>query len=171
MFISDRTASVVPAVLLTVLALSGCGARETQSSPVSAATSAAATTSAMTTTTATTAPATTATTATTPAGQKVGAAELPAIVSDRTFRGKDDAGESYSEYYAADGTLRGSSGGEAYSGSWKVVGEQLCFTYPDGGTSETECYAVFKNGDAVTWLTSDGRIVEATYAEGNPDNL
>ena len=91
-------------------------------------------------------------------------------MSDRTFRGEDE-GEPYSEYYAADGTLRGTSGGQPYSGSWNVVGEELCFSYPDDGASDTECYAVFRNGDALTWVRSDGRIVEATYVEGNPDNL
>jgi hypothetical protein len=48
---------------------------------------------------------------------------------------------------------------------------QWRFTYPEAGTSETECYAVFKDGDVLTWVTSDGEVVAATYAEGNPDNL
>jgi hypothetical protein len=30
---------------------------------------------------------------------------------------------------------------------------------------------VFKDGDVLTWLTTDGQIVEATFVEGNPDNL
>ena len=158
----SRATPVLPAALLVALALAGCGAQETKAPPTSSASSAAATT---------TSPSSpTTTSAAKPTGDKVGAADLPAIVSDRTFRGNQE-GEPYSEYYAADGTLRGTSGGEAYVGSWKVVGEELCFTYPDAGTSETECYAVFKDGDALTWVTSDGRIVEATYAEGNPDNL
>jgi uncharacterized protein YceK len=168
MIITGRRASVVPAIVLTVLALSGCGSRDTQTQPAPASTSAAATTSAPTSATNS---ATTSATTAKPAGEKVGAADLPGTVSNRTFRGKDDAGQPYSEYYGADGTLRGTSGGEAYSGSWEVVGEQLCFTYPDGGTSETECYAVFKDGDVLTWLTTDGQIVEATFVEGNPDNL
>jgi uncharacterized protein YceK len=163
MIITGRSTSVVPAIFLAVLALSGCGSRETQTQPAPSSTSAAAT-SEMTS-------ATTSATSAKPAGEKVGAADLPGTVSNRTFRGKDDAGQPYSEYYGADGTLRGTSGGEAYSGSWEVVGEQLCFTYPDGGTSETECYAVFKDGDVLTWLTTDGQIVEATFVEGNPDNL
>ena len=106
-----------------------------------------------------------------PAGDKVTAADLPAIVSDRTFRG-DDGGAPDAEYYAPDGSLRGKSAGEAYAGSWKVVGEQLCFTYPGEGTSsETQCYTVYKDGDAVTWVGSDGKVVAATFVQGNPDNL
>jgi hypothetical protein len=30
---------------------------------------------------------------------------------------------------------------------------------------------VFKNGDAITWVDANGELVEATYAEGNPDGL
>jgi uncharacterized lipoprotein NlpE involved in copper resistance len=168
MIVTARAANIVSAILLTALALSGCASRETPTQPAPATSTAA--TVAPATTSATSSAAASATTAK-PAGEKVGAAELPTIVSNRTFRGKDDAGEPYSEYYATDGTLRGTSGGEAYAGSWKVVGEQLCFTYPEAGTSETECYAVFKDGDVLTWVTSDGEVVAATYAEGNPDNL
>lgn len=157
-------ASVLTAAAAVAVILAGCGTKETASPPAPSTSSSAATT----------------TPTAVPAGEKVGAADLPAIVSDRTYRGSDD-GEPYSEYYAADGTLRGTSGGEAYAGSWEVVGEQLCFTYPetssgDGvvpseGAGTTECYTVFKNGDALTWVTPDGQIVEATYVDGNPDNL
>jgi hypothetical protein len=164
MIIFRRRASVVSAILMTSLALAGCGSRET---PTPSASSATSTTAATTSTT----PPTTSATTVKPAGEKVGPAELPAVVANRTFRGMDDAGEPYSEYYATDGSLRGISGGEAYVGSWKVVGEQLCFTYPEAGTSDTECFDVFKNGDVLTWVTPDGEIVEATYVEGNPDNL
>jgi hypothetical protein len=159
MIITGRAAAAAAAVLFSVLALSGCGSREAQTQSASSTSEAIATTAS-----------TTATSAATPAGEKVAAADLPAIVSDRTFRGEDE-GESYSEYYAADGTLRGTSGGQAYSGSWNVVGEELCFSYPDEGSSATECYAVFKNGDALTWVRSDGRLVEAIFVEGNPDGL
>ena len=96
-------------------------------------------------------------------------ADLPGVVSNRTFRGVDGQSQ-YSEYYAPDGTLRGKSGTETYSGSWKVVGEQLCFNYP-GNANETDCYAVFKNGDVITWVDANGELVEATYVEGNPDGL
>lgn len=100
----------------------------------------------------------------------MGPADLPAVVSDRTFRGADGT-ETYSEYYAPDGSLRGKAGTETYSGSWAVVGEQLCFTYAQAGDAGTECYAVFKDGDVLTWVDQDGKLVEATYVEGNPDQL
>lgn len=158
--ITGRAAPVVSAVLIAGLALSGCGTKDAQKesapSMSSTSSSAAATPSAP---------------AAKPAGDKVAPADLPAIVANRTYRG-DYEGKPYAEYYAADGSLRGKTGDEAYPGSWKVVGEQLCFTYPkEGAASETECYTVFKNGDAITWVGADGKIVDTNYVEGNPDKL
>ncbi len=161
-----RTAS---AALLAVLAFAGCGSREaTMESSATASTESSAATSAPPAPTQT--PVTTSTSAAQPAGQKVGPADLPAIVSDRTFRGADGT-ETYSEYYAPDGSVRGKSGTEVYSGSWAVVGEQLCFTYAQTGESATECYTVFRDGDVLTWVDENGELVETTYVEGNPDQL
>lgn len=157
MITGRRVTSLVSASLLTALALSGCGTREAQpeSTPSSAS-------SATTTPT----PA-----ATNPAGQKIAPADLPAVVANRTYRGEFD-GEPYAEYYAADGTLRGKQGTETYTGSWKVVGEQLCFSYPKpAADAEVDCYDVLQNGDAVTWVDSDGAVVATVFVEGNPDNL
>lgn len=171
---------VVSVAVLSVLGLSACASKDTKSEPASSTQSSAASATTNPAGTTTSAPAATTSGAATttspaakPAGDKVASADLPAIVSDRTFSG-DDEGKSYSEYYAPDGTLRGKSGTETYSGSWKVVGEQLCFTYPNKGDktdSETDCYAVFKNGDAISWVDEDGKLVEATFAEGNPNGL
>lgn len=156
-----RAAPFASVVLLAGLALSGCGAKGTDAEAKSTTPSAAETTSSAAPTTS----------AAKPTGDKVGPADLPAIVANRTYRGESE-GMPYAEYYGPDGSLRGKSGAEAYAGSWKVVGEQLCFTYPEAGSdSETECYAVFKNGDTISWVDSEGKIVEATYVEGNPDNL
>ena len=155
MTVTPRYVPIVSVVLLSAVALSGCGAKDTKTAATSSASAAA----------------TTATSAVKPAGDKVAAADLPAVVSDRTYRG-DDQGKPYAEYYAPDGSLRGKNAGEAYAGSWKVVGEQLCFTYPkEGSTSEVDCYSVFKSGDVITWVGSDGKVVAATYVEGNPDKL
>lgn len=167
-------ATILSAAALAALALSGCQSQAVKSEPASSTS----TQSSPATTTMTTASATSPSSATTtasaaaPAGDKVGAADLPAIVSDRTFRGADE-GETYTEYYAPDGSLRGKSASQNYTGSWKVVGEQLCFTYtyPDKTDTETDCYAVFKNGDVVTWVDEDGQLVEGDIIEGNADGL
>ena len=158
-----RAAPIVPAVVLAALALSGCGAKEaTKEAASSIATASSAASSVMSSASSA---------AAMPAGDKVAPADLPAVVANRTYRGMSD-GQPYAEYYAADGSVRGKTGGEPYTGSWKVVGEQLCFTYPKPGKAdEVDCYSVYKNGDAMTWTDSDGALVETTYVEGNPDNL
>lgn len=158
-----RSAWIVPAVFLAILALSGCGTKDAAKEATPTATTSSAPSSAAATTTA--AP------AANPAGDKVAPADLPAIIANRTYRGVTD-GKPYAEYYTTDGSVRGKTDGESYTGSWKVVGEQLCFTYPQPGKEdEVDCYSVFKNGDTSTWIGSDGAAVETTYVEGNPDGL
>jgi len=152
-----RIAPIGSAVLLAGLVLSGCSSKEAVKEATSSVQSSAVVT--------TSAP------AAKPAGGKVAPADLPAIVADRTYRGVSD-GQPYAEYYTADGSVRGKTGGEPYTGSWQVVGEEVCFTYPKpGNEDEVDCYSVLKNGDALTWIGSDGGVVETTYVEGNPDNL
>ena len=162
MMTSRYAVSVASAVAVAGLVLSGCGSKDAQKE--------ATTTSASTTTSATSssAAATTSATAAMPAGDKVAAPDLTAVVTDRTFRG-DYQGKPYAEYYAPDGSMRGKLADEAYTGSWQVVGEQLCFTYPKD--DQTDCYDVFKNGEAFTWVGPDGKVVETTFVEGNPDQL
>lgn len=151
-----RAAPLLSTVIVAGIALSGCATKEAEKEAASATSSTAASSP---------------TSAAKPAGDKVAPGDLPAIVANRTYRGVDE-GKPYAEYYAADGTLRGKAEGKAYTGSWKVVGEELCFTYPkEGADSDTECYGVFKNGDAITWTDSDGKVVETTYVQGNPDKL
>lgn len=158
-----RRAALTLSAAVAALALSGCGSADTATTATSSP-SAAMTSAATTTPAATTSPAP-------PPGEKVAAADLPAVVSDRTYRG-DDEGKPYSEYYAPDGSLRGTSGGEAYTGSWAVTGEELCFSYPAAGAeTETECYSVFKDGETITWVDAEGGVVATTSVEGNPDGL
>ena len=156
MIITRRAVLIVPAVVLAVL-LAACGAKEATKEATSSTQSNTATTMSAA--------------AAKPTGDKIAPADLPATVANRTYRGQSD-GKPYAEYYTPDGSVRGKTGGETYTGSWKVVGEQLCFTYPNAGKDEeVDCYAVFKNGDALTWTDSNGQLVETTFVEGNPDNL
>ncbi len=162
MMTSRSAATIVSAVALAGLALSGCASKDAQKEATTTSASVA------TTSTSSSAAATTSATAAKPSGEKVAPADLPAVVNDRTYRG-DYEGKPYAEYYAPDGSLRGKTGDEAYTGSWKVVGEQLCFTYP--ADDQTDCYDVFKNGEAFTWVGPAGKVVETTFVEGNPDQL
>lgn len=156
--------------LITVTLLAGCG----NSSDESDASSTASATSPTAATTSANPSATTAnpSTSVTASGERVPPSELSAVVSDRTFTGSYE-GVTYNEYYAADGTLRGEEAGETYSGTWAVVGDELCFTYPDeaGGEAQVDCYAVYRDGDEIAWVDREGNVTAATWEEGNPQGL
>ena len=156
--------------LIAVTLLAGCGntSDESAASPTaSAASPTAATTSPNASDTAANP-----STSVTASGERVPPSQLSAVVSDRTFTGSNDD-VPYTEYYAADGTLRGEEGGETYSGTWAVVGDELCFTYPDeaGGETQVDCYAVYRDGDEIAWVDREGNVTVATWEEGNPKDL
>lgn len=106
------------------------------------------------------------------AGEQVSPADLPVVVADRTFAGTYE-GERYYEYYTPDGALRGESGGERYTGTWEAVGDELCFTYfaTTGSPDEMDCYKVFRQGQDITWVGTDGEVITTTFEEGNPRGL
>lgn len=164
-----RATPILSAVVLAGLALSGCATKEAAKEATKEATSSASSVMSSAASSASSgAAATTSVSAAKPAGEKVPAADLPALVKDRTYSGLFN-GKPYKEYYAPDGSLRGTSEGEAYTGSWKVVGEQVCFTYSSQNT--TDCYDVFKNGEEMSWIGPGGTLEETTVVEGNPDGL
>lgn len=105
-------------------------------------------------------------------GERLPAVDLAPFVSDRTFTGTYE-GEPYVEYYAADGSLRGESGGESYTGSWAVEGDELCFTYVDSadGADEVDCYSVYRDGEDYLWMDANGDVSTATFEEGNSRGL
>lgn len=100
----------------------------------------------------------------------VAAADLPVVVVDRTYRSEVDGLPDF-EYYGRDGTVRGKNGDYRYGGTWAVVDDQLCFTYPDSGSTEPMCFSVTKNGDSITWTGPDGNTFEVSSVEGNTEGL
>lgn len=102
-------------------------------------------------------------------GTPVPAADLTALLADRTYSGESE-GAPYSEYYDANGTLRGKDATGATSGTWKVTGDTVCFTYSSAATSAADCYTVNQDGTNVYWY-QNGEFSEATtYVQGNPNN-
>ena len=106
-------------------------------------------------------------------GEPVPGSELTAIVSNRTFAGLFD-GVPYEEYYAPDGALRGRTNVENYTGSWEVVGDQVCFTYVinSGGPDVVDCYTVRRVGKDLYWINDEGENTGTAFIqEGNPKGL
>nr|WP_317054802.1 hypothetical protein [Roseovarius sp. W115] len=83
-------------------------------------------------------------------------------MSDRTYLGGMLTG-TFSEYYAADGTIKG----DGYGGKWRAADNSMCFQY---GTDPESCWQLKINGEAVT-LFKDGKVDgSGVVVEGNPNN-
>ncbi|TXH41178.1 MAG: hypothetical protein E6Q90_12350 [Actinobacteria bacterium] len=102
-------------------------------------------------------------------GKPVTGADLTALLAGRTFSGSYQ-GAPYSEYYDGDGTLRGKDGAGATTGTWKVEGDTVCFTFTSDANPETGCYTANVDGNTVYWF-KDGKYNDtATFVVGNPNN-
>ena len=65
----------------------------------------------------------------------VGMAAWAQLVGN-SITGKED-GETVVEFYGSDGTAKNMTGNEITTGKWALVGETICFSYPD---NDTECF-------------------------------
>lgn len=74
-------------------------------------------------------------------------------MTDRTFTGTYE-GSTYVEYYARDGVIRGEQDGEKYTASWKVVGDTVCFTYPEVDCDAGPAVATQHHGSTKSYVAS-----------------
>lgn len=96
--------------------------------------------------------------------------EIRATVSDTTISGTMLPDTAYTEYYGADGTIKGTSPDGPYTGMWSVDGDMMCFDYGDPAT--VSCWGVALEGDMVHWMDKDGnKGGTGTVVKGNPNNL
>jgi len=65
-----------------------------------------------------------------------------------SITGKED-GKTLVEYYAPDGTAKSMLDNEISTGKWALVGETICFQYPDD--KEMECYRLEVAGNTATF--------------------
>ncbi|MEZ5755769.1 MAG: hypothetical protein R3D90_13740 [Paracoccaceae bacterium] len=88
---------------------------------------------------------------------------ITAAIADKTVQGSMVDSGAYTEFYAADGTIRG----DGYTGTWSVEGDQMCFNYGEGAS----CWSVRLNGDSVTWMKDGKEDGTGTLIAGNPNNF
>ena len=75
-----------------------------------------------------------------------------------------EASGAYSEFYQADGTIKGKD----YTGAWSIEGDAMCFQY---GTDPKSCWQVLGEGNQVQWV-KDGNVEgTGTVVTGNPNNF
>ena len=88
---------------------------------------------------------------------------ITAAIADKTVQGSMIESGAYTEFYAADGTIRG----DGYTGTWTVEGDTMCFDYGEGAN----CWGVRINGDQVAWIKDGAEDGTGTLVEGNPNNF
>ncbi len=96
--------------------------------------------------------------------------DIKALIGDTTISGTMLPDVPYAEYYGADGTIRGGTGENAYTGAWSIEGDTMCFDYGDPATFS--CWGIAAEGDTVQWIDKDGNVGgTGTVAKGNPNNF
>jgi hypothetical protein len=85
-----------------------------------------------------------------------------------SISGTED-GQALIEYYAPDGTAKSMLGSEISTGNWMLVGEVICFKYPDD--DKPECYKLEVAGDTATMYDEKGSGTRYQILKGNPKGL
>jgi hypothetical protein len=105
---------------------------------------------------------------TAPAAQKlVGVAAWKELVGN-SISGEED-GKPLVEHYFADGTVKSMLGSDISTGKWALVGEAVCFQYPD--EKEMECYRLEVAGNTATFTDRSGTGTRYEILKGNPKGL
>ena len=94
-------------------------------------------------------------------------AEIRELVSGNTVKGP-----KFSEYYAPDGAIRGreiEDEDEAYEGTWRIEGDQLCVAFPSHDFKG--CVSITREPDGAYDFANDGRHSRRTIVTGNPNKL
>ena len=102
-----------------------------------------------------------------PEQKLVGLAAWNKLVGN-SISGTED-GQTLTEYYAPDGTAKSMLGSEISTGTWMLVGEVICFKYPDD--DKPECYKLEVAGDTATMYDQDGSGTRYQILKGNPKGL
>jgi len=102
-----------------------------------------------------------------PSGQKLVGLDAWNQLVGNSITGTED-GETLVEYYAADGTTKSMLGNQISTGQWVLVGDTVCFKYPD---EEMDCYKLEVIGNTVTMTDSTGEATRYEILKGNPKSL
>jgi hypothetical protein len=95
------------------------------------------------------------------AGAPLSGDKIKAILSDTTVEGTMSDGSTYSEFYQADGTIKGKD----YKGQWTIEADAMCLVY--GTDPKKTCFQVGQNAKGIDWL-KDGKVDgTGTVSKGN----
>jgi hypothetical protein len=91
-------------------------------------------------------------------------AQIAAAITGNTVQGSMMASGAYTEFYGADGVIKGKD----YTGKWRVNADTMCFQY---GSDPEGCWQVKIDGDQVTWVKNGKDDGTGTIVKGNPNNF
>lgn len=98
------------------------------------------------------------------AAEMLSGAEIASTIPGNTVQGSMADGTAYSDFYQADGTLRGKD----YQGKWMIEGDAVCFEFE--GTPKA-CWQMSREGDEFQWLKEGAVDGTGTLLPGNPNNF
>ena len=90
--------------------------------------------------------------------------QINTALSGNTVQGSMIASGVYTEFYGADGMIKGKD----YTGKWRITGDTMCFQY---GQDPEACWQVRLDGDKVTWIKDGKEDGTGTIVKGNPNNF
>jgi hypothetical protein len=99
------------------------------------------------------------------AGDVLSGGSLKAMMAGKTVEGKMNDGSAYSEFYQADGMIKGKD----YVGKWTIDGNAMCFVNPTS-PSGNGCYQIGKNATGIDWMQNGKVLGTGTVSEGNIRN-
>lgn len=91
-------------------------------------------------------------------------AMITQTITGNTVQGSMVSSGVYTEFYDADGTIRGAD----YQGKWSVKAGQMCFEY---GQDPATCWNMRVEGDQVTWVLDGKDLGTGTVVGGNPNGF
>ena len=86
-----------------------------------------------------------------------------AAISGNTVQGAMVSSGAYTEFYAADGAIKGKD----YTGKWTIDADKMCFDYGEA----IACFGVRLNGDQLTWVADGKDDGTGTIVAGNPNGF
>ena len=89
--------------------------------------------------------------------------EIRDAVSGKTVAGGMQATGPYTEFYAADGEIRG----DGYTGSWTVESDAMCFDYGDG----PDCWNVGMSEGEILWIKDGAVLGTGRATDGNVNDF
>ena len=90
--------------------------------------------------------------------------EIKAAISGNTVQGTMVDAGAYTEFYAADGTIKGKD----YAGKWTIEADKMCFAYDK---PEADCFQVRLTGDQVTGIKDGKDDGTGAIMAGNPNGF